>query len=60
MPLNDIASTTGKIGGAAQKRLAFSNSYGLTPATLDEVTRAEAEELANGKYRDPAWLARVP
>jgi len=123
VPLNDIASPAGKIGGAAQKRLAsgavlhhvtmsydidagkmldiirigreklsdkgirsavkrvdpirsqtglsrekvieamlgtFHDSYGSTPARLDEATRAEAEALAESKYRDPAWLARVP
>ncbi|MCE0536523.1 lipoate--protein ligase family protein [Kineosporia rhizophila] len=123
VPLNDIASPAGKIGGAAQKRLAsgavlhhvtmsydidaakmldiirigrekladkgirsavkrvdpirsqtglprekvieamlehFRTSYGLEPAQLDGATRAEAEQLAESKYRDPAWLARVP
>jgi lipoate---protein ligase len=123
VPLNDIASPAGKIGGAAQKRLAsgavlhhvtmsydidaekmldiirigreklsdkgtksavkrvdplrrqtglsrekvvdamlqhFTDSYGLTPVQLDDATRAEAEELAESKYRDPQWLARVP
>ncbi|GAA3634742.1 biotin/lipoate A/B protein ligase family protein [Kineosporia mesophila] len=123
VPLNDIASPSGKIGGAAQKRLAsgavlhhvtmsydidaqkmldiirigreklsdkgiksavkrvdpirsqtglprekvieamiehFRASYGLTPVQLDDATRAEAEELATSKYRDPQWLARVP
>ncbi|PZR55311.1 lipoate--protein ligase family protein [Xylanimonas oleitrophica] len=122
-PLNDIASPQGKIGGAAQKRLAaggvlhhvtmsydidaqkmldvlrigreklsdkgiksavkrvdplrsqtglpredviaamvaeFTASYGLRPVKLDDETRAEAQELADGKYADPAWLARVP
>ncbi|WP_159792496.1 lipoate--protein ligase family protein [Puerhibacterium puerhi] len=122
-PLNDIASPLGKIGGAAQKRLAagavlhhvtmsydidaqkmvevlrigrekmsdkgtrsavkrvdplrsqtgmareeiidalvaeFERSYGLTPVTLDDATRAEAQELADTKYADPEWLARVP
>nr|WP_269329135.1 biotin/lipoate A/B protein ligase family protein [Kineosporia babensis] len=123
VPLNDIASPAGKIGGAAQKRLAsgavlhhvtmsydidaakmldiirigreklsdkgiksavkrvdpirsqtglsrekvieamlghFRDSYGLEPASLDADTRAEAEELAAGKYRSDEWLRRVP
>jgi lipoate-protein ligase A len=123
VPLNDIASPLGKIGGAAQKRLAsgvvlhhvtmsydmdaskmldilrigreklsdkghlsagkrvdpirsqtglpredvvaamlahFEASYGLTPAALDDATRAEAQVLADTTYVDPAWLARVP
>ena len=122
-PLNDIASPAGKIGGAAQKRLAsgavlhhvtmsydidaekmldiirigreklsdkgiksavkrvdpirrqtgltrekvieamlghFRDSYGLTPVQVDQATLAEAEALAESKYRDPEWLARVP
>jgi lipoate-protein ligase A len=122
-PLNDIASAAGKIGGAAQKRLAaggvlhhvtmsydidaqkmldvlrigreklsdkgirsavkrvdplrsqtglpreavvaamtaeFERSYGLRRVDLDEATRAEAQVLADTKYADPAWLARVP
>jgi lipoate-protein ligase A len=123
VPLNDIASPAGKIGGAAQKRLAggvvlhhvtmsydmdaakmldilrigreklsdkghvsaakrvdpirsqtgksredvvaamvghFERSYGLTPVSLDESTREEAEALAVSKYADPAWTARIP
>lgn len=123
LPVNDIASPAGKIGGAAQKRLAsgavlhhvtmsydidaqkmldiirigreklsdkgiksavkrvdplrrqtgmsrekvvesmlghFRDSYGLSPAQLDDATRAEAMDLADSKYRDPQWLARVP
>ncbi len=123
VPLNDIASPAGKIGGAAQKRLAsgavlhhvtmsydidaekmldiirigreklsdkgtksavkrvdpirsqtglprekvieamlghFRDSYGLTTVQLDDKTRSEAEALAESKYRDPEWLARVP
>ena len=122
-PLNDIASPLGKIGGAAQKRLAsggvlhhvtmsydidaqkmldvlrigreklsdkgiksavkrvdplrsqtgmarddviaalvaeFETSYGLRRVPLDEETRAEAQDLADTKYADPGWLARVP
>ncbi|MBT0768579.1 lipoate--protein ligase family protein [Kineosporia sp. J2-2] len=123
VPLNDIASPAGKIGGAAQKRLAsgavlhhvtmsydidaqkmldiirigreklsdkgvksavkrvdpirsqtglprekvieamlghFRDSYGLTPVEADDATLAQARELADSKYRDPQWLARVP
>jgi lipoate---protein ligase len=123
VPLNDIASPQGKIGGAAQKRLAsgvvlhhvtmsydmdaakmldilrigreklsdkghvsagkrvdpirsqtglsrekvvdamldhFRESYGLTEVAIDRATLAEAEQLAAGKYVDPAWTARVP
>jgi lipoate-protein ligase A len=123
VPLNDIASPLGKIGGAAQKRLAaggvlhhvtmaydidgakmqqvlrigreklsdkgvssaakrvdpmraqtglergkvvegllaeFEASYGLRRVSLDAATLAEAERLAEAKFRDPAWLARVP
>jgi lipoate-protein ligase A len=123
VPLNDIASPLGKIGGAAQKRLAaggvlhhvtmaydidaekmqqvlrigreklsdkgvrsaakrvdpmraqtglerakvvdgllaeFEASYGLRRVPLDDATLAEAERLVASKFRDPAWLARVP
>lgn len=123
VPLNDIASPLGKIGGAAQKRLAsgvvlhhvtmsydmdaakmldilrigreklsdkghvsaakrvdpirsqtgmsredviaamlghFEASYGLTNIPIDQATLDAATELAEGKYVDPAWLARVP
>jgi lipoate-protein ligase A len=123
VPLNDIASPLGKIGGAAQKRLAngvvlhhvtmsydmdaskmldilrigreklsdkghvsagkrvdplrsqtgmsreavveamlahFRASYGLTDVTIDAATTAEAAALAETKYVDPAWTARVP
>lgn len=123
VPLNDIASPLGKIGGAAQKRLAaggvlhhvtmaydidadkmqqvlrigreklsdkgvrsaakrvdpmraqtgldrgkvvegllaeFEASYGLRRVSLDAGTLAEAERLAETKFSDPAWLARVP
>ncbi|WP_370882737.1 lipoate--protein ligase family protein [Kineosporia succinea] len=122
-PLNDIASPAGKIGGAAQKRLAsgavlhhvtmsydidaakmldilrigreklsdkgtksakkrvdpirsqtglareqvieamlghFRDSYGLETVPVDAATLAQAQALAESKYRDPAWLARVP
>ena len=123
VPVNDIASPQGKIGGAAQKRLAsgvvlhhvtmsydmdsakmldiirigreklsdkgivsaakrvdpirsqtglsrekvvkamldhFRRSYGLTESAVDEETLAAAQELADTKYVDPEWLARVP
>ena len=123
VPLNDIASPLGKIGGAAQKRLAngvvlhhvtmsydmdaakmleilrigreklsdkghvsaakrvdplrsqtgmsreavveamlahFRGSYGLTDAAIDAATMAEAVALAESKYVEPAWTARVP
>ncbi|MET0449993.1 MAG: biotin/lipoate A/B protein ligase family protein [Aeromicrobium sp.] len=123
VPLNDIASPHGKIGGAAQKRLAsgvvlhhvtmsydmdaakmldilrigreklsdkghvsagkrvdpirsqtgmsreavldamlghFRASYGLTTVTIDRATLDAAAVLAEGKYVDPAWTARVP
>ncbi|GGF54557.1 lipoate--protein ligase A [Marmoricola endophyticus] len=123
VPLNDIASSAGKIGGAAQKRLSsgavlhhvtmsydmdaaamldilrigrekvsdkgyvsagkrvdpirsqtglsredviaamvghFEASYGLTRTRLDDATRAEAQRLADTKYADPGWTARVP
>jgi lipoate-protein ligase A len=123
VPLNDIASPQGKIGGAAQKRLAsgvvlhhvtmsydmdaaamldilrigreklsdkghvsagkrvdpirsqtglsradvvdamvrhFEGSYGLTRVALDEATREEMEALAERKYVDPEWTARIP
>lgn len=123
VPLNDIASPLGKIGGAAQKRLAngavlhhvtmsydmdaakmldilrigreklsdkghasagkrvdpirsqtglsrekvvdamldhFRMSYGLTETQIDEATLDEAQALAQTKYVDPAWTARVP
>jgi lipoate---protein ligase len=122
VPLNDIASPQGKIGGAAQKRLAngvvlhhvtmsydmdaakmldilrigreklsdkghvsaakrvdpirsqtglsrekvvdamldhFRESYGLTEVEIDEATLEEAAALAEDKYLDPAWTARV-
>ncbi|MRJ75446.1 lipoate--protein ligase family protein [Aeromicrobium sp. SMF47] len=121
--LNDIASPQGKIGGAAQKRLAsgvvlhhvtmsydmdaakmldilrigreklsdkgtvsaakrvdpirsqtglsrekvveamldhFRASYGLTEVEIDTDTIEEADALAESKYLDPAWTARVP
>lgn len=123
VPLNDIASPLGKIGGAAQKRLVngavlhhvtmsydmdaskmldilrigrekladkghlsaakrvdpirsqtglsrekvvdamlahFEASYGLVRRPVDDATLAAAQELADTKYVDPAWLARVP
>jgi lipoate-protein ligase A len=123
VPLNDIASPQGKIGGAAQKRLAsgvvvhhvtmsydmdaakmldilrigreklsdkgtlsaakrvdpirsqtgmsreavieamlehFKASYGLTQVDVDQDTLNEAAALAESKYIDPAWTARVP
>nr|MCW2727229.1 lipoate--protein ligase [Aeromicrobium sp.] len=123
VPLNDIASPLGKIGGAAQKRLAsgvvlhhvtmsydmdaatmldilrigreklsdkghvsaakrvdpirsqtgmsredvvaamlghFEASYGLTTVAIDAATLDAAKVLADGKYVDPAWTARVP
>ncbi|MRK02498.1 MULTISPECIES: lipoate--protein ligase family protein [Aeromicrobium] len=123
VPLNDIASPQGKIGGAAQKRLAsgvvlhhvtmsydmdaakmldilrigreklsdkgtvsaakrvdpirsqtglsrekvveamldhFRASYGLTEVEIDTDTIEEADALAESKYLDPAWTARVP
>jgi lipoate-protein ligase A len=123
VPLNDIASPHGKIGGAAQKRLAsgvvlhhvtmsydmdaskmldilrigreklsdkghasaakrvdpirsqtgmsredvvdamlghFRASYGLTTVSIDRATLAAAAVLAEGKYVDEAWTARVP
>jgi lipoate-protein ligase A len=123
VPLNDIASPLGKIGGAAQKRLAaggvlhhvtmaydidaekmlqvlrigreklsdkgtrsaakrvdpmraqtglerakvvegllaeFEASYGLRRVRIDADTLAEAERLAETKFSDPAWLARIP
>ncbi|AWB93978.1 lipoate--protein ligase family protein [Aeromicrobium chenweiae] len=123
VPLNDIASPQGKIGGAAQKRLAsgvvlhhvtmsydmdaakmldilrigreklsdkgtvsaakrvdpirsqtglsredvveamlehFRQSYGLTEVEIDAATLEEAAALAESKYLDPAWTARVP
>jgi len=123
VPLNDIASPLGKIGGAAQKRLAsgvvlhhvtmsydmdaskmldilrigreklsdkghvsaakrvdpirsqtgmsreavveamlghFEASYGLTTVTIDDKTLEEAAALAETKFEDPEWTARVP
>lgn len=105
VPLNDIASPLGKIGGAAQKRLASgavlhhvtmsydmdaakmldilrigreklsdkghvsaakrvdpirSTSYGLTETQIDEATLDEAQALAQTKYVNPIWTARVP
>jgi lipoate-protein ligase A len=123
VPLNDIASPLGKIGGAAQKRLAsgvvlhhvtmsydmdaatmldilrigreklsdkghvsaakrvdpirsqtgmsredvvaamlghFEASYGLTTVAIDAATLDAAKVLADSKYVDPAWTARVP
>lgn len=123
VPLNDIASPLGKIGGAAQKRLAsgvvlhhvtmsydmdaakmldilrigreklsdkghvsagkrvdpirsqtgmsredviaamlghFEGSYGLSTVQIDASTLDAARHLAEGKYVDPAWTARVP
>jgi lipoate-protein ligase A len=123
VPLNDIASPQGKIGGAAQKRLAsgvvlhhvtmsydmdaaamldilrigreklsdkghasaakrvdpirsqtgmsreavveamlvhFKASYGLSTVTIDRATLAAAATLAETKYTDDAWTARVP
>ncbi len=123
VPLNDIASPLGKIGGAAQKRLAsgvvlhhvtmsydmdaaamldilrigreklsdkghvsaakrvdpirsqtgmsreavvdamlahFRSSYGLTTVEIDERTLVDARALAEHKYEDPDWTARVP
>jgi lipoate-protein ligase A len=123
VPLNDIASPQGKIGGAAQKRLAsgvvlhhvtmsydmdaaamldilrigreklsdkghasaakrvdpirsqtgmsreavvdamlahFRASYGLSTVTIDRATLAAAAALAESKYTDDAWIARVP
>lgn len=61
-PLSGIASAQGKIGGAAQKRLAghFRRRYGLTP---DAVTAGElraARDLARAKFSRSKWTARVP
>jgi lipoate-protein ligase A len=123
VPLNDIASPLGKIGGAAQKRLTsgvvlhhvtmsydldaskmldilrigreklsdkghvsaakrvdpirsqtgmsrdavigamlshFESSYGLTTTRIDDTTLEQAKKLAEDKYEDPTWTARVP
>lgn len=124
VPLNDIATDQGKIGGAAQKRLAgggllhhvtmsydidadkmmevlrigrekisdkgiasakkrvdplkrqtgntprqeilevmmsaFERKYGARRVKLDEDTLAEARNLAESKFQDPEWTARLP
>ncbi len=124
VPLNDIATEQGKIGGAAQKRLAgggllhhvtmsydidaekmmevlrigrekisdkgiasakkrvdplkrqtgntaredilevmmsaFERKYGARRVHLDEETLAEARNLAEKKFQDPEWTARLP
>ncbi|MEP9382403.1 biotin/lipoate A/B protein ligase family protein [Nocardioides sp. KR10-350] len=39
---------------------AFDADHGLRRVPLDDATRAEAEALAEEKFRDGAWLARVP
>ena len=53
-PLNDIASPTGKIGGAAQKRLANGGvlhhatiSYDIDGQTMTEVLRIGREKLSD-------------
>ncbi|MFK4762243.1 biotin/lipoate A/B protein ligase family protein [Microbacterium sp. ZW T5_45] len=53
-PLNDIASSTGKIGGAAQKRLANGGvlhhatlSYDIDGQTMTEVLRIGREKLSD-------------
>jgi lipoate-protein ligase A len=38
----------------------FEASYGLRRVPLDGATLEEAERLAESKFSDPEWLARVP
>ena len=65
-PLNDITSAQGKIGGAAQKRLAggtvlhhVTMAYDIDADAMTRVLRSGREKLPT-KFASSEWTARLP